>query len=64
MGIKRKERKINMDRLKVLGTWIILVIAFYLFSNGIIYLVIHNGSLKNNNENIANNMTITENNKN
>lgn len=50
-----------MDRLKVLGTWIVLVIAFYLFSNGIIYLVTHNGNLKNNKENIVNNMAISEN---
>lgn len=53
-----------MDRLKVLGTWLILVIAFYLFSNGIIYLIIHGGSLKNNKENIANNMVISESYKN
>ena len=37
-----------MDRLKRLGTWIILVIAFYLFSNGIIYLFLYNGNMSNN----------------
>ncbi len=30
-----------MDRLKVLGTWVILVLAFLIFSNGLIYLVLH-----------------------
>lgn len=31
-----------MDRLKELGTWVVLVIAFWLFSNGMIYLYLHN----------------------
>lgn len=30
-----------MSRLKKLGTWIILVLAFIIFSNGLIYLMIH-----------------------
>lgn len=37
-----------MERLKELGTWVILVIAFYLFSNGLIYIALHNGSVTNN----------------
>lgn len=32
-----------MERLKVLGTWVLLVILFYLFSNGMIYLFLHKG---------------------
>ena len=34
-----------MDRLKELGTWIILVLAFFIFSNGLIYLVLHGEEL-------------------
>lgn len=34
-----------MDRLKVLGTWVILVLAFLIFSNGLIYLVLHGEEL-------------------
>ncbi len=34
-----------MDRLKQLGTWVILIIAFILFSNGIIYLMLHGQEL-------------------
>lgn len=30
-----------MDRLKELGTWVVLVIAFWLFSNGMIYLYLN-----------------------
>lgn len=30
-----------MDRLKVLGTWVVLVLAFAIFSNGIIYLCLN-----------------------
>jgi len=37
-----------MERLKELGVWVVLVIAFYLFSNGLIYIALHNGSVKNN----------------
>ncbi len=39
-----------MERLKELGTWVVLVIAFWLFSNGIIYLCLNkigNNELKN-----------------
>jgi len=36
-----------MDRLKTLGTWVLLVIAFFIFTNVIIQICIHNGSLKN-----------------
>lgn len=49
--------EVKMDRLKELGTWVILVIAFYLFSNGLIYIALHNGSVKPINE--ANNAQIT-----
>lgn len=50
-----------MDRLKELGTWIILVIAFYLFSNGLIYIALHNGSVKqNNNNNLNNTQVVTQ----
>ena len=48
-----------MERLKVLGTWVILVIAFYLFSNGLIYIALHNGSVKSNNT-VNNTQTITQ----
>lgn len=47
-----------MDRLKELGTWIILVIAFYIFANGLIYICLNNGSMPNNNTN--NNQIINE----
>ncbi len=30
-----------MDRLKVLGTWILITILFYIFSNAIIYMYFH-----------------------
>ena len=40
-----------MERLKELGTWMLIVIAFYLFSNGLIYICLHNGSITNNNMN-------------
>ncbi len=30
-----------MDRLKELGTWVILIIVFLIFSNGLIYLVLN-----------------------
>lgn len=46
-----------MDRLKELGTWVILVIAFWLFSNGMIYLYLHSIDMENNNETITNNVT-------
>ena len=36
-----------MERLKVLGTWVLLVILFYLFSNGMIYLFLHKGEKTN-----------------
>ena len=35
-----------MDRLKTLGTWVLLVIAFYIFSQIMIYLFLN----KSNNE--------------
>lgn len=42
-----------MERLKVLGTWILLVIAFYLFSNWLIYLCLNGGeNAKTNTNNI------------
>ena len=34
-----------MDRLKELGTWVILVIAFFIFSNFLIYLIFHGEEL-------------------
>lgn len=40
-----------MDRLKELGTWVVLVIAFWLFSNGMIYLYLN--SMENSNINDA-----------
>lgn len=45
----------NMERLKELGTWVILVIAFWLFSNGMIYLYLNgigNKEVKNTSQNI------------
>ncbi len=39
-----------MERLKELGTWIILVIAFYLFSNGIIYICLQQSGVSKTNE--------------
>lgn len=33
-----------MDRLKTLGTWVLLVIAFYIFSQIMIYLFLSKGS--------------------
>ncbi len=30
-----------MDRLKDFRNWIIIIIAFYLFSNGMIYVYLH-----------------------
>ena len=44
-----------MDRLKTLGTWVILVIAFWLFSNGIIYICLHRS-----NDNVNNNANNTQ----
>lgn len=49
-----------MDRLKELGTWVILVIAFYLFSNGMIYLWLHAPKQENQNQNTVNAETIQE----
>ena len=40
-----------MDRLKELGTWIILAIAFYLFTNGIIYIFLNQTPFKDNGAN-------------
>ncbi len=34
-----------MDRLKQLGLWIVLVLAFIVFSNGLIYLMLHGEEL-------------------
>lgn len=39
----------RMKRLKELGTWVILVIAFYIFSNGLIYVCLQSDVFKNNN---------------
>lgn len=39
---------IKMGRLKELGTWVILVIAFYLFSNGLIYVCLQSTAFKGN----------------
>ncbi len=30
-----------MDRLKTFGIWILIIIAFYLYSQGIIYMYYH-----------------------
>lgn len=38
-----------MDRLKTLGGWVIIVIAFWLFSNGITYIILHGINFNNNN---------------
>ena len=43
-----------MDRLKTLGTWVLLVIAFYIFSQVITYLFL--GGPKNVDDNISNNV--------
>jgi len=40
-----------MDRLKELGTWVVLVIAFYLFTNGIIYVCLNRAPFKDNGAN-------------
>lgn len=32
---------LDMSRLKYFGMWILIVIAFFLFSNGIIYINMH-----------------------
>ncbi|MCI8620718.1 MAG: hypothetical protein HFJ50_02645 [Clostridia bacterium] len=40
-----------MKRLKELGTWVILVIAFYLFSNGIIHIILQSGAFQGHNTN-------------
>ena len=41
-----------MDRLKTLGTWVLLVIAFYIFSQIMTYLFLYDGEdEKNNTEN-------------
>ncbi|MDE5830295.1 MAG: hypothetical protein K2H53_00960 [Clostridia bacterium] len=45
-----------MNRLKELGTWVVLVIAFWLFSNGMIYLYLNgigNKEVKNEAQNIT-----------
>ncbi len=34
-----------MDRIKRLGTWIVLIIAFLILSNGLIYLILHGEEL-------------------
>ena len=34
-----------MDRLKALGLWAVLVLAFFIFSNGLIYLFLHGEEL-------------------
>lgn len=34
-----------MDRLKQFGMWIILIIAFWIFANGLIYLVLNGKEL-------------------
>ncbi len=51
-----------MDRLKTLGGWVIIVIAFYLFSNGLIYLCLNgmnNDRIKNEIKNeMSNNQVI------
>lgn len=46
----------DMERLKELGTWVVLVIAFWLFSNGMIYLYLNgigNNEVRNSNQNIT-----------
>lgn len=40
-----------MDRLKELGTWVVLVIAFYLFTNGIIHIFLNQAPFKDNETN-------------
>jgi len=40
-----------MERLKVLGTWVLLVIAFYLFSHGLIYVCLQSSAFKGNTTN-------------
>lgn len=47
-----------MDRLKELGTWVILVIAFWLFSNGMIYLFMN--SVENTQNKVDNNTIQSE----
>lgn len=45
-----------MERLKELGTWVVLVIAFWLFSNGMIYLYLNgigDSKVKNSSQNIT-----------
>jgi len=34
-----------MDRIKQFGIWLLLVIVFYLFTNGLIYLWLHGEEL-------------------
>ena len=47
-----------MERLKELGTWVLLVIAFFLFSNGLIYIWLHGPEIRENRENKKNNVSI------
>lgn len=42
-----------MDRLKTLGTWVLLVILFFIFTNIIIHIITSNGSLKKQENNTA-----------
>ena len=39
---------VNMDRLKYFGIWVLIVIAFFLFSNGIIYINMHADEIRGN----------------
>ena len=48
-----------MDRLKTLGTWILLVILFFIFTNIIIHIVVDSGSLRKS-ENTENNVAYQE----
>lgn len=50
-----------MDRLKELGTWVLLVIALWIFSNGIIYVVLNGMNTNQNNNTEANIETVNEN---
>lgn len=50
-----------MERLKVLGTWIILVIAFFIFSSVIIKINLN--QMKNSNTNTNKHQVVNESNR-
>ncbi len=54
----------KMDRLKYFGMWILIIIAFYFFTNGIIYVNMHADEIRGNIYNLTHHEQVVNNNDN